>query len=635
MEKLFLKAAPYAFAFISALVITLILVPLVRRLNIRLGMIDRPDPRRINTVSIPRGGGIALIAGVLIASALYFYIFGKSSLMSRGMGEGVFFEYAVLSLLVGAIGFVDDCFGMKPKIKFLCQILVASFAWWWTGIGFADLFPAIPSSLDCVLTVFWLVGAINAFNLIDGLDGLASGLALIASVGMAGVLLLCDGATYVVSYVIFSGALLGFLRYNYNPASIFLGDAGSMFIGFTLAFLMLVSDASNSMFVSLGVPILAMGVPIFDTFLAILRRTLRHMIHRCDSSENSNGRIMTADTDHLHHRILRSVGFNQRKAAWILYIMSSALVVFGISVVVMESRVAGLWLFAFLTAAVVALKDMARVELLDFGRFLNMMARRNDYDLRRAKDRFSVPALILADVILLSFVFLFCSWVLRINVGRIMLGTGMPLSVFPVFLLLVFMRIYSVVWSRATISDYLRLLVACVVGGILGSVAVYYSPAYNYQLKAMTVMYPVLSFVAISLLRISRSFLRDLFYHADCSRLEREKKASRVLVYGSGLRYKAFRRELVRGSTVNDRFIVGLIDDDIFLDGRCIGGVKVFGPFSRVREVIEQTRADALVIACVLPEEKLKNVCQVLSSTGIKFSIFNLNEVPLGGSAAN
>ena len=236
---------------------------------------------------------------------------------------------------------------------------------------------------------------------------------------------------------------------------------------------------------------------------------------------------------------------------------------------------------------------------------------------------------------MLSLVFVLCLWALRINIGRIMLSTGIPLSVFPVFLLLVFMRIYSVVWSRATISDYLRLPVACVVGGILGSVAVYYSPAYNYQLKAMTVMYPVLSFVAISLLRISRSFIRDLFYCADSSRLERGKRASRILVYGSGLRYKAFRRELVRGSTVNDRFIVGLIDDDVFLDGRYIGGVKVFGPFSRVREVIEQTRADALVIACVLPEEKLKNVCQVLSSTGIKFSIFNLNEVPLGGSAAN
>ena len=633
MEKLLIKSIPYLTAFLGALILTLFLVPFVRRLNIKLGMIDKPDPRRINKVPIPRGGGLALIAGVLVSYGIFVLFFGKDPFYAKNISENIYWKYAVLSLSVGALGFVDDCFGMKPKIKLIGQISVAVLTWWWCDLGFHRLWPSIPAALDCFITVFWIVGAINAFNLIDGLDGLASGLAFIATFGMAGALFLCHSPASSLYYFAFAGGLLGFLRYNYNPASIFLGDCGSMFIGYTIAFLPLASQAEDSFLVSIGVPLLAMGVPVFDTFLAIVRRSLRHLIRRRDPSEIGNGEVMTADADHLHHRILRSVGLNQRKAAWILYLMAAFLVLFGLSGVVFESRAAGLWLLGFLFAVVVVVKDMARIEIFDFGRLVNSVARDESASLRRVKSRLSVPFYLLADIALLVAVFFICAWALKINVGRIMLRVGMPIRVISIFIPLVLFRTYQTVWSRAMTSNYARLLFACIVGGIVGSAAIYYSPAYNYQLKAMTVMYPLLSFIALSLLRNLRMILRDSFYNLDCSRLRKNGAASRVLVYGSGLRYRAFRRELVRTVSENDRIIVGIIDDNLLLRGQYVGGVKIYGPLNILESIIVKTKADALVIACDLSPERLKIVSKKLALTKLKVSRFYLNEKQLDLSA--
>ena len=633
MEKLLIKSIPYLTSFFGALILTLFLVPLVRRLNIKLGMIDKPDPRRINKVPIPRGGGLALIAGVLVSYSIFVLFFGKDPFYAKNISENIYWKYVVLSLSIGALGFVDDCFGMKPKVKLLGQIAVAVLTWWWGDLGFHRLWPSIPAALDCFITVFWIVGAVNAFNLIDGLDGLASGLAFIATLGMAGALFLAHSPASSLYYFAFAGGLLGFLRYNYNPASIFLGDCGSMFIGYTIAFLPLVSQVENSFLVSIGVPLLAMGVPVFDTFLAIVRRSLRHLIRRRDSSEAGNGEVMTADADHVHHRILRSVGLNQHKAAWILYIVALMLVLFGLSGVVFKSRAAGLWLLGFLFAAVVVVKDMARIEIFDFGRLINSVARDESAVPRRLKSRLSVPFYLVADIALLIVAFFICAWALKINIGRIVLRVGMPIRVISIFIPLVFFRTYQTVWSRAMSSNYARLLFACIVGGIVGSAAIYYSPAYNYQLKAMTVMYPLVSFIALSLLRNLRMIVRDSFYNLDCSRLRKNGAASRVLVYGSGLRYRAFRRELVRTASENDRIIVGIVDDNLLLRGQYIGGVKIYGPLNMLGTIIEKTKADALVIACDLSPERLDAVSRKLALTNLKVSRFYLNEKQLDLSA--
>ena len=615
---------PYAFSFLGAFVLTLLLTPVVREMNRRLGMVDRPDPRRINKVPIPRGGGLALVAGVVVSFAIFLCVTGRHAM--PGIREGTFLRLGTLAVVMAAIGLVDDKFSLSPKVKLAGQLAVAFLVWFWARLGFASLWPALPAWIDCFLTMCWVVGAVNAFNLIDGLDGLASGLAFIASLGMAGALIFSGRASASLFHFAFAGGLLGFLRYNYNPASVFLGDSGSMFIGFTLAVLPLCSHAPNSFLVSVGVPLLAMGVPIFDTSLAILRRSIRHLLHRGEKA--SEGQVMTADSDHLHHRILRSVGLNQRKAAWALYALSLFFVAVGLVGMSLQSRAAGLWLFALTVASVVVFRDMASIEFFDAGRLLSTVAHARDVVVRRRVARLSTPLYVMADAAALVVTFFVVHGSLFGWPDMREVMTILPIRATCVFVFLVVLRAYSTVWARAMLSNYLRLVVACVMGSAAGTVALYYLTPYCYERSvfATTLFYAMTFATGVIAVRAVRGIVRDLFYAIDCSRLVGRRDVSRVLVYGSGLRYRTFRRELVRRTAENDRIIVGIIDDDLLLRGHYIGGIRVYGTLMEAAEIINRVNADTVVIACEISPEWMKIVRDTLAPTGVKVSLFTIKE---------
>lgn len=619
---------PYLAAFLAPLVVTLLATPLVREMNRRLGMVDKPDPRRINKVPIPRGGGVALVFGVLVPYLAFHLVTGRPWI--QGLSDSQAHALSILSVAIALLGFADDRFSLSPKVKLFGQVVVAVLVWAWAGLGFRILWPALPAGLDCLLTVFWIVGAVNAFNLIDGLDGLASGLALIAIVGMAGALFFMRNPQATLFYFALAGGLLGFLRYNYHPASVFLGDAGSMFLGFTVSTLPLASQVPNSFLVSVGVPLLAMGVPIFDTALAILRRSVRHLLaRRLPETDAKAGEVMTADADHLHHRILRAVGLNQRKAAWILYVCAAALVVTGFVAMLLKSHTAGLWLAAFAVSSVVIFKD-AKIELFDAGSLLNAVAHASDRQSRRRFAVLSVPFYVFLDLFALVAVFLVCAWALRMPLDLHMLRTQLLVRVFSTFAFLVFFRTYRTAWSRALPSNYVRLFLACAFGSVAGSVFVYYWPSLSiFQIKAMTLAYVVVAFTALLVLRAFRGLVRDVFYAADCSRLVARKDVSRILVYGAGLRYQAFRRELVRTTAANDRMIVGLLDDNVYLRGRYIGGIRVYGTINDAPSVIRALNADAVVVACRVSDDWLKVVREILRPTGVKLTLFTFSETPV------
>ncbi len=624
------KAMPYAVAFGGAFVLTYFLVPLVRSLNTRLGMVDKPGARRINTRPIARGGGIAIVAGVLVSYLVFLLATGREPMDGVNLQPSQFWKSAALSLAIALLGYADDKFSLKPKIKLLGQLLIASLVWIWADLGFHRLWPSINPVLDFALTVFWVTGAINAFNLIDGLDGLASGLALIATLGMTGSLFLVNSAGSTGYHFAFMGGLAAFLRYNYNPASIFLGDSGSMFIGFTLSVLPLATQTADSFLVSVGMPLLAMGVPIFDTALAIIRRSLRRLISRRSGAESGNGEVMTADADHLHHRILRAAKLNQRRAAWILYMTALFFVLVGIFGMALKSKAAGLWLFAVAAASIVIFKDVARIELFDAGRLINVVARDRTRANRRKLARLAVPFYLTADLASLVGVFFLCQWALRLGVDRSLLRVALPIRVVAIFCCLCAMRAYSTVWGRAMASNFARILLACIFGSAIGSIAIYYAPGVHVEhLKATTIIYAATGTVAIVMVRLSRGLVRDLFYALDCNRLKARKDVSRILVYGSGLRYRAFRRELVRTASANTRIIVGLIDDDLLLRGQYIGGVKIMGTLAQAPEIINALNADAVVIACEVKPEWLKIVLDTLRPTGVKVSHFTFKEKEL------
>jgi UDP-N-acetylmuramyl pentapeptide phosphotransferase/UDP-N-acetylglucosamine-1-phosphate transferase len=618
------KVLDYAVVFVAALVPTLLLVPPVIRLLTRLGMVDMPGARRINSRPIPRGGGIALVVGALLPYSVFVALSGRPAI--QGVGDATALKMALLSVAIAVLGFFDDKFSLSPKVKLLGQVLVALGVWFWADLGFSALWPQLPGYIDLVLTVVWIVGAVNAFNLIDGLDGLASGIAFIATIGMAGGIFLMNNPQQSLFYFAFAGALLGFLRYNYNPASVFLGDAGSMFIGFVISTLPLLSQDPNSILVSVGMPLLAMGVPIFDTSLAILRRLLRKLFY-CGGSE---GKVMSADKDHLHHRILRSCNLNQRRAAWILYALTAFGVVVGLTAMFLESRTAGLWLFAVAVASMVIFRDMSSIELYETGKFFNEAVHRRDVEIMLHNPRISVPLYIFMDVVVLTLAYFLGNCLMERQVAFPVARVEFLVWSVSIFVSLVIMRAYNTVWSRSSVSNYLRLTFGIVAGALACFIVLYYLDSSPGEVDAvMIALCSSMAVAGLSGYRFLRSTMRDIFYEIDRARLKARGDVSRVLVYGAGLRYSAFRRELVRNAYAGDRIIVGIVDDNLSLIGKYVGEVKVLGSRKDIGDLALRLSIDSLVVTCELGECALRSLSEELRPSGIKITEFSFGEKPV------
>ena len=297
--------APYAIAFASTLAATLALTPLVRSACRRFGMVDMPDPRRINKKPVPRGGGVAVVVGVLLPYVVFHAATGRP--LVQGLSGANANTLVALASAIALVGLVDDKWSLRPKLKLAFQLIVAFLAWWWAGLGFRALWPMLPAWFDCLLTVCWIVGAVNAFNLIDGLDGLATGLAFIATLGMAGTMFFSRNPQAALFHIAFAGGLLGFLRYNYNPASIFLGDCGALTLGFALGTISLLNVRRMAGLTTILIQLVIAAVPIIDTFSAIVRRKRAHVS------------VGHADKGHLHHRLILQQGYDQRQAVLFIY----------------------------------------------------------------------------------------------------------------------------------------------------------------------------------------------------------------------------------------------------------------------------------------------------------------------------
>jgi UDP-N-acetylmuramyl pentapeptide phosphotransferase/UDP-N-acetylglucosamine-1-phosphate transferase len=619
-------SAPWWGLFAVSFLLSLVLTHFARGLARRLKMVDMPSARRINKTPVPRGGGVAIFASFVLVIA--GYVLATGACVSPLFSNETFFRMGVLAFVLVVVGLWDDKFGLSPVVKLLGQVVVAFgvFVWCDVSLGVALKCGWLPVWADGVITVLWIVGAVNAFNLIDGLDGLATGVATIAAVGMGGALFFIGYPQATLVYMVFVGACLGFLRYNFNPASVLLGDAGSMFLGFALASLPLMTKSVDSLFVGVGVPMLAMGVPIFDTALAIMRRSLRALLRHMtgDDAGSAGTHVMQVDTDHLHHRLLRSF-VSQKKVAAILYVLSGFLVAVALGALVLRDRAAGLFVLAFMVAVVVIVCDMRRVELWDAGRLLDAIVHDQSAAGRRRR-LLAVPFYIVMDVLLLVFVFFLMHLVCGIRIGSYTLHTALPLRVVPVFFCLVLLRTYYVVWSRALIVNYLCLVAACLVGTVSGSAIIVLLRYPHSHLIIMTVLFFVLSVLALVGLRLVRPVVRDLFYHVGHGRLIDNVDSSRVIVYGVGLRYGMFHRELVRSTSRNRRVVVGLLDDDVALCGFYVGSMRVHGGLEQAPEVIRRLRADEVVIACDMPPERLAHARRVFTEAGAKVSLWSCGE---------
>ncbi|WP_281693275.1 MraY family glycosyltransferase [Agathobaculum desmolans] len=306
-------------AFIAAGILSYLFTPPVKRFAHKIGAIDIPkDSRRMHKKPIPRLGGLAIFGGFLCAILLFGQL-----------------DQTMLCVLLGAtiivaLGIFDDVLALGAKLKFVVQIIAAAIP---VCVGdlqiklFTNLNPFSDEPffhlgiLAIPVTIIWIVGITNAVNLIDGLDGLAVGVSSIAAITMLAVALLTGNMAIAITMAALAGACIGFMPYNLNPAKIFMGDTGSTFLGYMLATVSIMGLFKFYAVISFAVPFLILGLPIFDTANAIIRRV-------------AAGRSpMSPDRGHVHHKLI-DMGFNQKQAVAILYAISATL---GLTAVVLTS----------------------------------------------------------------------------------------------------------------------------------------------------------------------------------------------------------------------------------------------------------------------------------------------------------
>jgi UDP-GlcNAc:undecaprenyl-phosphate GlcNAc-1-phosphate transferase len=309
---------PIVLVFAAATLLALALTPVVRRVVLRFEMLDQPEARRVNIVPVPRGGGLAICAAFILVATAFLLINQQGRYVSVPFSLEA--SEMVALLLGGAIaaglGAIDDLLDLRARAQLVGQLALAVFA---VVLGITIDFIANPIGSGIVrfegvvagvLTVFWIVGMINSINWIDGLDGLSTGVALIAAVtlGIISLTIQVGEPLIAVLCFAFAGALLGFLRWNFNPASIFSGTSGVQFVGYTLAVLAVLGSAK------VAVALLVLGVPIIDTFWIIVRRV-------------SQGRSpFSPDRTHIHHRLL-DLGLSHRQTVLVIYGICLALAI--------------------------------------------------------------------------------------------------------------------------------------------------------------------------------------------------------------------------------------------------------------------------------------------------------------------
>lgn len=319
-------------AFILAFITSFMITPKTIRLAKKLGAVDNAGERRVNKNQIPRLGGLAVIAGFVVSVTYLLISLCLENQLNLYEGD---YHLKLIGFFIGALiiavtCFIDDVKDLSAIIKLIMQVIAAAVV---VALGiridvsnfqifhvFTDSYNVL-NILSIIVTFGWIIGITNAINLIDGLDGLSSGISIISCVSMLIIFILNESPLVaIVLITALIGALTGFLPYNLNPAKTFIGDAGSNFLGFSIAIISILGVAKTYTAIVVVAPIIVLGLPIFDTLFAIIRRIVKN---------KSIKGVMKPDAGHVHHKLLQH-GFSQKEAVIILYCVSTCLGMFAI-----------------------------------------------------------------------------------------------------------------------------------------------------------------------------------------------------------------------------------------------------------------------------------------------------------------
>lgn len=341
-----------AIAFLLAFITAFVITPYTIRFAHKVGAVDIPNDRRVNKKPMPRLGGLAVISGFLV-SAIYLivtmHIENKIDFVAEGLNKKLL-GFLLGILVLGITCFLDDVKGIKPLVKLAGQtlaaiivvnsgVLIDNFT-----IPFKENNVMLNEVFGYILTIGWIVGITNAINLIDGLDGLSSGITLISCISLLIIFSLNESPLIaIVLITALAGAIVGFIPYNFNPAKTFIGDVGSNFMGFVIAVISILGVAKTYTAIVIVAPIIVLALPIFDTLWAIVRRIVK--------TKSIKG-VFKADKGHLHHRLMAR-GYTQKQAVLILYGITAT---FGMTAIILLDS--GVWKaisFALLVIAIVAI----------------------------------------------------------------------------------------------------------------------------------------------------------------------------------------------------------------------------------------------------------------------------------------
>jgi UDP-GlcNAc:undecaprenyl-phosphate/decaprenyl-phosphate GlcNAc-1-phosphate transferase len=552
-------------AVATSFVLALVLTPLVRLLARRLGFVAKPKTDRWHKKPTAMMGGVAIYLSVII-SVLFFTPQTTYSFVILLASSFLFF-----------VGLVDDVIHVKPYQKLIGQVLGSAFVVYyglslpWTGSLLVNM----------ALAIFWLIGITNAINLLDNMDGLASGIAIIAAGFLALSFVSTGQYEEALMLVAFAGALLGFLVFNSNPASIFMGDCGSMFVGFFLASSALVNVSggrTRSFLPVLAVPILVLFIPIFDTtFVTVLRKL-------SGRAASQGGR------DHTSHRLV-ALGMSERHAVWMLYGFAALSGL--LALVVQRSRLdvslAAIAAFSIvLTLVGVYLAGVKVYDTDEAAAFKDKPLYAFLVDVSYKRRIFEV----LLDVVLIilsywgayaiNFVPGSTAWQLFIRT--------LPVLVFVKMSVFLAMGVYRGLWRYTSVGDLIVFLKAVAISSVASLMVVLFAFRFEGYSRAVFVIDGVLMFLFLAGSRMAFRLFRQMLpansWH----------DGKRVLIYGAGDGGELLLRELRNNSELH-LSPVGFLDDDPSKSGKVIHGLKVFGSNGDLSQVCEQQGVDEIVIS--------------------------------------
>jgi UDP-GlcNAc:undecaprenyl-phosphate GlcNAc-1-phosphate transferase len=577
---------------VLAFLLCVALTWVTRHVALRLNVVAVPKADRWHRSRIPLLGGVAIALTVSVA-ALAIPVRDPHLWLLLGGG---------LALVI--VGLIDDVRPLRPQSKFVAQILVAATM---AALGLQLRLTDVPV-LDLFITLFWIVGITNAFNLLDNMDGLAAGVAAIAAAFRL-VLFVADGNLEAAAFCsVFLGALAGFLVFNFNPASIFMGDTGSLFVGFIVSAVTLVGTwpYSRGIAAILLFPVLTLLVPIFDTALVSVARTL------------AGRSIATGGRDHTSHRLV-ALGLSEREAVLLLYmvaILSGSIGFF--------SYVYGL----SYGAAGVALLIIA---LGLFGVFLGRLKIYPERDLTLSQDTRWVSviaefrykrqvATVLMDLVLISVAY-YAAYLLRFE-GTFLdeqprLIESMPVVLACQLLAFALFRVYQGVWRYTSLRDLIRLAQAATVGTVAAVMVLLFAVRFEGYSRAVFVLDWLLLIVLVSGSRLSFRALAEILR-------PRGDEADHVLIYGAGDGGVMVLRELVNNHDLRRR-AVAFLDDDRSKHRTRILGVPVVGGPECLEDTINGHRIVEVIVSSpkISPERfvEVAERCEALGVSCVRASI--------------